>query len=157
MGWNDTSRIVNIVKWQSKIRIVIRKNESRYVLWPYIIPYYTLTFDCKFKNFQKQHIIYVSRYVSYRDDHIEIHIVSWEKHIVVPLSIRWCWSRLLALLQLHFHSQHNTLLQWIGQTTARRDEKHSIVRSWCPYIRGLMVVIKINAGPCSLKTPKLVA
>ena len=77
--------IANIMKRQSKIRIATWKNESRFVSWPYDILCYALTLESKLQNLQKKHIIYVSRYVSHRDDHMEISILSWEKCVVAPL------------------------------------------------------------------------
>ena len=80
-----TLRIANIMKRQSKIRIATWKNESRFVSWPYDILCYALTLESKLQNLQEKHIIYVSRYVSHRDDHMEISILSWEKCVVAPL------------------------------------------------------------------------
>ena len=48
--------------------------------------YYTLTCDSKLQSLQKQHMIYVSRYVSYCDDHIKIRIVSWKSVSLHPYS-----------------------------------------------------------------------
>ena len=59
-----------------------KKIESRYVSLLYNILYFTQTIDSKLQNINKKHMIYVSRYVSYRDDCIVIRILSWENSIL---------------------------------------------------------------------------